>query len=184
MVRRQSQLTTNDRRPWENPYLILGVDHGAPPEVWKQAWRRTRAEKAHDIDQLSRVNEAKDMIMTLERDGTNGWGRGVHRPARCEDLEAIYGAGVTASAARTPSVPKQNASPARSGSGTVAIRSDPRASPQDKRWQHGTGRITMTRQGRSGAKSPIRRGAPPIRRNLSRAVRGCRRVSGAACRSL
>ena len=75
LVRRQSQLTTNDRRPWENPYLVLGVDHGASPEVWKQAWRRTRTEKAHDIDQLSRVNEAKDMIMTLERDGTNGWGR-------------------------------------------------------------------------------------------------------------
>jgi hypothetical protein len=75
MVQRQSQLTTNDRQPWENPYLILGVDHVAPPEVWKQAWRRIRTEKAHDIDQLSRVNEAKDMITTLERDGTNGWGQ-------------------------------------------------------------------------------------------------------------
>ncbi len=69
MVRRPSKQTTNKRSSFENPYLMLGVEHGAHTAAWKTAWRRARAESGHDIDQLSRVNEAKDRITARERDG-------------------------------------------------------------------------------------------------------------------
>lgn len=72
MVRRMARLTTNERRTCENPYLVFGVPHGSRPEVWKVEWRRARAENSGDIDALSRVNEAKDAIMALERDGSDG----------------------------------------------------------------------------------------------------------------
>lgn len=69
MVRRRSKQTINKRGSLENPYLVLGVEHGAQTAVWKRAWRRGRAESGDDIDQLSRVNEAKDRITARERDG-------------------------------------------------------------------------------------------------------------------
>jgi hypothetical protein len=70
MIRHQFSLTINERGPFENPYLVLGVEHGTPTDTWKQVWRRARAESGDDIDRLSLVNEAKDRIMALERDGT------------------------------------------------------------------------------------------------------------------
>lgn len=69
MVRRRSKQTINKRGSLENPYLVLGVEHGAQTAVWKRAWRRARAASGDDIDQLSRVNEAKDRITVRERDG-------------------------------------------------------------------------------------------------------------------
>ena len=69
MARRQSKQTINERGSFENPYLVLGVEHGAQTAVWKRAWRRARAESGDDVDQLSRVNEAKDRITARERDG-------------------------------------------------------------------------------------------------------------------
>ncbi len=69
MVRRGSKQTINERGSFENPYLVLGVEHGAQTAVWKRAWRRARAESGDDIDQLSRVNHAKDRITARERDG-------------------------------------------------------------------------------------------------------------------
>jgi hypothetical protein len=69
MVLRQSKQTINKRSSFENPYLVLGVEHGAQTAAWRRAWRRARAESGDDIDQLSRVNEAKDRITAREQDG-------------------------------------------------------------------------------------------------------------------
>jgi hypothetical protein len=69
LVRRQSKRTRNERGSFENPYLVLGVEHGAQTAVWRRAWRRARVKSGNDIDQLSHVNEAKDRITARERNG-------------------------------------------------------------------------------------------------------------------
>jgi hypothetical protein len=69
LVRRQSKRTRNERGTFENPYLVLGVEHGAQAAVWRRAWRRARVKSGNDIDQLSRVNEAKDRITAREQNG-------------------------------------------------------------------------------------------------------------------
>jgi hypothetical protein len=74
-LERQRRATTNDRAPVENPYLFLGVDHGAPTREWKEAWRAIRSADKDDLDSLSAINDARDRIMALERDNSDGLGQ-------------------------------------------------------------------------------------------------------------
>ncbi|MDB4873121.1 MAG: hypothetical protein JWL97_4125, partial [Gemmatimonadales bacterium] len=71
-VRRRRNLTRNERGLGENPYLHLEVDHGAPTGVWKAAWRRLRKQHGDDIDLLSSINKAKDLIQALEYEAVDG----------------------------------------------------------------------------------------------------------------
>jgi hypothetical protein len=74
-IRQRKLVTRNERGPLENPYLALGVDHGAARAAWRRAWLAARSAKHADLDYLSEVNEAHDQIMALERDGSDGAGR-------------------------------------------------------------------------------------------------------------
>jgi hypothetical protein len=71
LVRDQLALTVNARETLQNPYLVLGVDHGASHDEWTHAWRRLRAANREDIGALSQFNQARDAIMAIER-GTGG----------------------------------------------------------------------------------------------------------------
>lgn len=67
--------TLNERGPIENPYLALGANHGASRTEWHRAWLRLRSAKRHDVNGLSDANRARDQIVALERDGSDGAGR-------------------------------------------------------------------------------------------------------------
>jgi hypothetical protein len=73
-LRRRRALTRNDRGPCDNPYLLLGTDHGAGEHEWRRAWRKLSRRYRDDIDRLSAVNRAKDRIEALERAGYSGLG--------------------------------------------------------------------------------------------------------------
>lgn len=75
LLRKRKIATLNERGPIQNPYLALGVDHGARTSEWRRAWLTARSPKHQDIGYLSDVNEARDQIMALERDGSDGAGR-------------------------------------------------------------------------------------------------------------
>jgi hypothetical protein len=64
----------NSRGPLFNPYLELGVSHGAPPEQWKAAWRELRRELKGRTVELSDVNRAHDMLR--DTDASTGGERG------------------------------------------------------------------------------------------------------------
>lgn len=59
----------NSRGPLFNPYLELGVPHGAPASQCQEAWRSLRRELAGRDEELSSVNQARDMIRVIEADG-------------------------------------------------------------------------------------------------------------------
>lgn len=61
----------NSRGPLFNPYLELGVSHGAPAREWKGAWREMRRElKGRAVD-LSDINLAYDMLRDWEVSAEN-----------------------------------------------------------------------------------------------------------------
>jgi hypothetical protein len=66
ILRRIGQ-TTNERGLRENPYLFLGVDHGTPRSVWRKGWADLQHRFHDDINELSVIGDAKDMIVELER---------------------------------------------------------------------------------------------------------------------
>lgn len=85
-LRRRLRQTRNEREMKENPYLLLGVDQGVPTAVWKASWRRLRKRNSGDVDVVSKVNEAKDLIERLERAGSDGRAEIFTVPLRTERL--------------------------------------------------------------------------------------------------
>lgn len=75
LLRARRTKTRNERSPIENPYLALGVDHGASRDRWRSAWMAIRSAKRNDLDAMSAVNEARDQILELEKDESNDLGR-------------------------------------------------------------------------------------------------------------
>jgi hypothetical protein len=59
----------NRRGPLFNPYLELGVPHGAPSDDWKAAWRGLRRELKGRTEELSDINHARDLLRDIEADG-------------------------------------------------------------------------------------------------------------------
>lgn len=68
-VRRRLEADRNTRGPLFNPYLELGVPHGAPSEKWKEAWRSLRRELKGKTEELSDVNQAYDLLRDIEAGG-------------------------------------------------------------------------------------------------------------------
>lgn len=56
----------NRRGPLFNPYLELGVAHGAPQRQWREAWRRLRRTLQGRAEELSDINTARDLIRDME----------------------------------------------------------------------------------------------------------------------
>jgi hypothetical protein len=65
-VRRHLETDRNNRGPLFNPYLELGVPHGAPTEEWKEAWRSLRRDLRGRTEELSDVNQAHDRLRDIE----------------------------------------------------------------------------------------------------------------------
>lgn len=65
-VRSQLALDRNSRGPLFNPYLELGVPHGAPEQEWREAWRKLRQKLQGRHKELSDINQARDFIRDLE----------------------------------------------------------------------------------------------------------------------
>jgi hypothetical protein len=65
-VRRHLETDRNNRGPLFNPYLELGVPHGAPAEEWKEAWRSLRRDLRGRTEELSDVNQAHDRLRDIE----------------------------------------------------------------------------------------------------------------------
>ncbi|XKK40038.1 hypothetical protein HFP72_04435 [Nocardiopsis sp. ARC36] len=68
-VRTQLRTDRNHRGPLFNPYLELGVSHGAPQEKWREAWRRLRRKLQGRREELSDINHARDLIRDMEATG-------------------------------------------------------------------------------------------------------------------
>nr|WP_218909778.1 hypothetical protein [Nocardiopsis sinuspersici] len=68
-VRRRLETDRNNRGPLFNPYLELGVPHGASNEEWKEAWRSLRRELKGRTEELSDVNQAHDLLRDIEASG-------------------------------------------------------------------------------------------------------------------
>ncbi|WP_150252391.1 hypothetical protein [Nocardiopsis deserti] len=68
-ARRHLETDRNNRGPLFNPYLELGVPHGAPVEEWKEAWRILRKELRGRTEELSDVNQARDLLRDIEAGG-------------------------------------------------------------------------------------------------------------------
>jgi hypothetical protein len=73
-LRKRKNSTLNERGRLENPYLALEVEHGSPTGEWRRAWMELRSMKNIDLDDLSAINVARDQIIKLERDASNGVG--------------------------------------------------------------------------------------------------------------
>ncbi|NYE46026.1 hypothetical protein HDA32_001146 [Spinactinospora alkalitolerans] len=67
--------SVNDREPVPNPYLELGVHHGAPAAEWQSAWRALRRKLRGNTGDLSDINLARDRLRDMETAG----GLGQHR---------------------------------------------------------------------------------------------------------
>ncbi|WP_017586969.1 hypothetical protein [Nocardiopsis ganjiahuensis] len=65
-VRRHLETDRNNRGPLFNPFLELGVPHGASSEEWKEAWRGLRRELRGRTEELSDVNRAHDLLRDIE----------------------------------------------------------------------------------------------------------------------
>lgn len=65
-VHRHLETDRNNRGPLFNPYLELGVPHGAPTEEWKEAWRSLRRDLRGRTEELSDVNQAHDRLRDIE----------------------------------------------------------------------------------------------------------------------
>src|SRR6185437_2034115 len=48
LIQKRKRATLNERGPLENPYLALGVDHGAARVEWRRAWLTARSAKHAD----------------------------------------------------------------------------------------------------------------------------------------
>lgn len=59
----------NRRGPLFNPYLELGVAHGAPQREWRETWRRLRRTLQGRTEELSDINKARDLIRDMEATG-------------------------------------------------------------------------------------------------------------------
>ena len=68
-LKERKSLPRNRREHWENPYLMLGLPHGAPD--WEVRWRRLRKEFDDDIDRLTLINEAKRRLSQADREGAD-----------------------------------------------------------------------------------------------------------------
>ncbi|MEV8065880.1 hypothetical protein AB0P32_07000 [Streptomyces sp. NPDC085995] len=66
MVRQRRTVPRNDRPAASNPYLDLGLPHGA--ESWETRYRDLRREHVHDVDMSARLNSAMKRIRDAERD--------------------------------------------------------------------------------------------------------------------
>ncbi|MFE3163868.1 hypothetical protein [Streptomyces sp. NPDC059224] len=66
MVERRRAVPRNDRPAASNPYLDLGLPHGAPS--WETRYRDLRREHVHDVDASARLNSAMKRIRDAQRD--------------------------------------------------------------------------------------------------------------------
>ncbi|MGA5066365.1 hypothetical protein ACPB9E_21825 [Streptomyces exfoliatus] len=66
MVRRRRAVPRNDRPAASNPYLDLGLPHGA--QSWTARYRDLRREYVRDVDMSARLNSAMKRIRDAERD--------------------------------------------------------------------------------------------------------------------
>lgn len=60
LIERRSKVRRNDRGPASNPFLDLGLPHGAPN--WKMCYRDQRREHARDVEKSARLNRAMKSI--------------------------------------------------------------------------------------------------------------------------
>ncbi|MGW4174661.1 hypothetical protein [Streptomyces rubiginosohelvolus] len=65
MVRQRQAVSRNDRPAASNPYLDLGLPHGAPS--WTTRYRDLRREHVRDVDMSARLNSAMKRIRDAER---------------------------------------------------------------------------------------------------------------------
>ncbi|MGW8682967.1 hypothetical protein ACWGNN_18210 [Streptomyces sp. NPDC055817] len=66
MIEQRRAVPRNDRPAASNPYLDLGLPHGAPS--WETRYRELRREHVHDVDMSARLNSAMKRIRDAERD--------------------------------------------------------------------------------------------------------------------
>lgn len=66
MVEQRRAVPRNDRPAASNPYLDLGLPHGAPS--WETRYRDLRREHVHDVDMSARLNSAMKRIRDAERE--------------------------------------------------------------------------------------------------------------------
>ncbi|MFI2414897.1 hypothetical protein [Streptomyces sp. NPDC018947] len=66
MVELRRAVPRNERPAASNPYLDLGLPHGAPS--WETRYRDLRREHVHDVDMSARLNSAMKRIRDAERD--------------------------------------------------------------------------------------------------------------------
>lgn len=66
MIEQRRTVPRNDRTAASNPYLDLGLPHGAPS--WEARYRDLRREHVHDVDISARLNSAMKRIRDAERD--------------------------------------------------------------------------------------------------------------------
>jgi hypothetical protein len=66
MIEQRRTVPRNDRPAASNPYLDLGLPHGAPN--WETRYRDLRREHMHDVDMSARLNSAMKRIRDAERD--------------------------------------------------------------------------------------------------------------------
>jgi hypothetical protein len=62
----------NNRGPLFNPYLELGVAHGSDQRTWRDAWRSLRRRLHGRKQELSDINQARDLIRDIEATGGLG----------------------------------------------------------------------------------------------------------------
>ncbi|MGW6487375.1 hypothetical protein [Streptomyces sp. NPDC055056] len=66
MIEQRRAVPRNDRPAASNPYLDLGLPHGAPS--WETRYRDLRREHVHDVDMSARLNSAMKRIRDAERE--------------------------------------------------------------------------------------------------------------------
>lgn len=66
LIQERRAVAINDRATASNPYLDLGLPHGAPS--WETRFRDLRREYVHDVDMSARLNSAMKRIRDAERD--------------------------------------------------------------------------------------------------------------------
>ena len=66
LIEQRRAVPRNDRPAASNPYLDLGLPHGAPS--WETRYRDLRREHVHDVDVSARLNSAMKRIRDAERD--------------------------------------------------------------------------------------------------------------------
>ncbi|MFL1375861.1 MULTISPECIES: hypothetical protein [unclassified Nocardiopsis] len=68
-LRSRLAMDRNNRGPLFNPYLELGVAHGSDQHVWRDAWRGLRRRLQGRKQELSDINQARDLIRDIETTG-------------------------------------------------------------------------------------------------------------------